>query len=251
MGIIGGVIGYQILRRISKNGNGGHMDGSAYGGKSKVEELLGPDFWIEIQGKTVIDFGCGEGAEAIEIARRGARRVIGVDIQERLLEVARMSAADAGVADRCIFTTRPTEPADIIVAIDSFEHFDDPLSVLRTMSNMLNSAGSIIAAFGPTWYHPYGGHLFSVFPWAHLLFTEKALVRWRSDFKNDGATCFREVEGGLNRMTIGRFEHIVEQSPFKFAHMESVPIKKFQPFANHFTREFTTSIIRCKLVRRD
>jgi SAM-dependent methyltransferase len=251
MGVFGGAIGYHILNRISKNGEGGHMNGTAYIGKSKVEELLGPEFWIEIEGKTVIDFGCGEGLEAIEMARHGARRVIGVDIQERLLDVARERAADVGVADRCSFTTRPTEPADIIIAIDSFEHFSDPSSILKTMKDMLIPGGFVLAAFGPTWYHPYGGHLFSVFPWAHLIFTEKALIRWRSDYKNDGATRFGEVEGGLNQMTIRRFERIVEQSPFKFVHMENVPIKKLQTFANRFTREFTTSIVRCKLVPRD
>jgi hypothetical protein len=54
-----------------------------------------------------------------------------------------------------------------------------------------------------------GGHLFSVFPWAHLIFSEQALIRWRSDFKSDGATRFSEVAGGLNQMTIRRFERLI------------------------------------------
>ena len=83
MAMIGGAIGYRILKRISPIGDGSSMDGSAYADKSKLETLLGPRIWAEIADKVVIDFGCGEGAEAIEMARRGARRVIRVDIQDK------------------------------------------------------------------------------------------------------------------------------------------------------------------------
>ncbi len=105
-------------------------------------------------------------------------------------------------------------------------------------------------SFGPTWYHPLGGHLFSVFPWAHLLFSERALLRWRSGFRSDGATRFREVEGGLNQMTIRRFEKIVEMSPFRFVEFEAVPIRKLRLFHNRLTREFTSAIVRCRLAKR-
>jgi len=83
-----------------------------------------------------------------------------------------------------------------------------------------------------------GGHLFSVFPWAHLLFSERALIRWRSDFKTDGATRFSEVAGGLNQMTM---------SPLRMSWMECVPIRKLHRLHNYLTREFTTSIVGCEL----
>jgi hypothetical protein len=118
------------------------------------------------------------------------------------------------------------------------------------MRQALKDSGAVIAAFGPTWYHPLGGHLFSVFPWAHLIFTEKALIRWRSDFKTDGATSFREVGGGLNQITIRRFKRIVAQSPFRFAEFEARPIRPLKPIANRLTREATTSIVCCRLVPR-
>jgi SAM-dependent methyltransferase len=249
VGVIGGTLGYGLLRTISK-GPSTALDGSAYKSKSKVEALLGRSVWREIAGKTVIDFGCGTGHEAIEMAGRGARRVIGVDIQEHFLDEARQHAAAAGLADRCTFAQQPDEAADVIVSIDAFEHFEDPAAILRTMRTMLEPSGCVLASFGPTWYHPLGGHLFSVFPWAHLLFTERALIRWRSDFRNDGATRFHEVAGGLNRMTIRRFEKIVRASPFKIASLETVPIRRLESVHNALTREFTTAVVRCKLVPR-
>jgi SAM-dependent methyltransferase len=146
--------------------------------------------------------------------------------------------------------TRTAEPAVVITAIDSFEHFDDPGEVLEQMRRLLKPSGCVLAAFGPTWYHPLGGHLFSVFPWAHLVFTEEALLRWRADFKTDGATRFAEVAGGLNQMTIKRFERVVGQSAFRFAEFETVPIRKLRPVGNRLTREFTTAVVRCRLVAR-
>ncbi|HSD47519.1 MAG TPA: class I SAM-dependent methyltransferase [Pyrinomonadaceae bacterium] len=250
MGIIGGSVGYHLLRRISADGETGYCDGSAYEGVSKLETLLGNKIWAETKDKVVIDFGCGDGEDAVEVAARGAKRVIGVDIRERALANARKRAEARGVSDVCVFTTQTDDKADVILSLDAFEHFDDPAEILRIMRRLLKDDGCIIAAFGPTWYHPLGGHLFSPFPFAHLIFTEKSLIRWRSDFKTDGATRFREAEGGLNQMTIRRFQAIVAESDFKFAEFEPVPIRKLKPIANRLTREFTTAIVRCKLVPR-
>jgi SAM-dependent methyltransferase len=248
MGIIGGTIGYRILRRISTSGENDLMDGSAYKGVSKLETLLGAEIWDEIAGKVVVDFGCGTGSEAVEMAEGGAKKVIGLDLQPSLLDRARERAERAGMGDRCEFTNHTTERADVITALDSFEHFDDPLAILRTMRELLKPDGCVLASFGPTWLHPLGGHLFSVMPWAHLLFTERALIRWRSDFKTDGATKFREVAGGLNQMTISRFEKLIAESPFEFAELRLAPIRRLAILHNRLTREFLTATVRCKLI---
>ena len=251
MGIIGGSLGYHILRSICKDGRyTGYMDGSAYEHRSKLETLLGPNVWDDIRDKTVVDFGCGFGAEAVEMAKRGVGRVIGLDISDYYIDRAAELAQKEGIADKCTFLKHTNEKADVIVALDSFEHFADPAAILRVMRNLLRDDGSVLVAFGPTWYHPLGGHIFSPFPWAHLLFTEKALIRWRSTFNKDGATRFSEIGEGLNQMTIRRFERIIEESPFQFAEFEARPIRRLKRLANRFTREATTSIVRCKLVPR-
>ncbi len=75
MGVIGGEIGYQILRRISREGENRYMDGSSFEGRSKLQMLLGPEIWDKIKGRIVIDFGCGHGVEAVELAQWGGPRM--------------------------------------------------------------------------------------------------------------------------------------------------------------------------------
>jgi len=246
-GFLGGSVGYQLLRRVGRAGGG---DGRAYQDRSKLEVLFGTGIWDLLADKTVVDFGCGIGAEAIEMARRGARRVVGIDIRPDILEIARGAAAEAGVGDCCQFMTEPGEPADVVVSIDGFDHFDDPLGILWTMRSLLREDGVVLVSFGPPWYHPYGGHLFSVFPWAHLIFTEPALIRWRSDFKSDGAKRFHEVGGGLNQMTVRKFRKLLAASDFDVQHFEAVPITHLRQLSNPLTRELFTSTVRCRLVPR-
>lgn len=241
---------YRILQRISP-GVPQAMKGSAYEGKSKVRVSLGDELLAMIQDKTVIDFGCGDGVATLDLARMGAKKVIGLDILTAALEKATANAAAAGLADCCEFSTSTNTKADVIVSLDAFEHFGDPAAILGMMHNLLQPGGCVMASFGPTWYHPLGGHLFSIFPWSHLLFSEAALIRWRADMRPDGATRFSEVEGGLNQMTIARFERLVAASQFRIDKLETVPIRALRQVHGRLTREFTTAIVRTKLVLKD
>jgi SAM-dependent methyltransferase len=237
---------YKLLKLIAPTEPMG-LDGSAYNGKSKLRTLLGNDIFDLAKDKVVIDFGCGTGQESVELAESGARLVIGVDIQEGMLSQARRRARLAGVQDRCVFSTKAPDCADVITSLDSFEHFSDPSATLREIWELVKPGGCLIASFGPTWYHPLGGHLFSVFPWAHLIFSEKALIRWRNDIRDDGARSFGEVAGGLNQMTINRFLEIVQGSPFEVDYIRTVPIRRLSILHNRLTQEFTTSTVQCKL----
>jgi len=247
MGVIGGELAYRFLKWFSPGAITVQMNGQAYVGKSKLRVLLGDRLLAQVRDRDVIDFGSGHGIDAADIALAGARSVTGVDIQTKFFPEAEARAREAKVSDRVQFVSQPAAPADLIVSLDSFEHFGDPGAILEVMASVLRPGGRVVASFGPTWYHPLGGHLFSVFPWAHLVFTEAAFIRWRSDFKTDGATRFHEVAGGLNQMTIRRFEHLVTASPFRIVELEAVPIRRLQPLANAMTREFTTAIVRCVL----
>ena len=245
---IGGVLGSRLLQCFpTPRSWQSRLTDSSPSQPGKLEAYWGSEIWEELAGRTVIDFGCRTGGDAIEMARRGAQRVIGLDIVPNALAVAARAAERANVADRCTFRTATEEKADAIICIDGFEHFADPAAILRTMATLLKPGGTAFVSFGPPWLHPYGGHSFSVFPWAHLLFSEHALLRWRSRYCTDGATRFHEVCGGLNQMTIRRFERLVEASSLRMMDFKAIPIHSVRLLHNRLTREFFTSMVRCKL----
>ena len=247
MGLIGGKFGYRLLKAIQAGNKFSSQSVSAAPAATDVVLFFGDDFFDLIKGKTVIDFGCGAGNFSVEMAQNGAAKVIGIDIRDGQLQHGEKTAARHGVSDCCVFTRTSDEPADVIISKDAFEHYEDPAEILRIMAALIKPDGYVLASFGPTWLHPYGGHLFSVFPWSHLIFTEKAQMRWRSDFKTDGAARFSEVAGGLNQMTIARFERIVADSPFRLEWLDTVPIKGIGLLKSRLFRELGASLVRCRL----
>ena len=72
----------------------------------------------DIWDREVLDFGCGDGALSVIMARLGAR-VTGLDISPQLIGVARQRAALNGVADRIRFIVR-----DITVSPLEADRFD-------------------------------------------------------------------------------------------------------------------------------
>jgi len=64
VGLVGGQIGYRLLNSLAKVSPGNEIT-TAYDGKSKMEVFFGPEIWDELADKTVADFGCDEGIEAV------------------------------------------------------------------------------------------------------------------------------------------------------------------------------------------
>jgi SAM-dependent methyltransferase len=255
-GIIGGRLGYALLKNFGQHAMApDYQNAACYDGLSKLEVLFDKNIWREAKDKVVIDYGCGYGKEAIELAQHGAKKVVGIDTWDKALRTARESAANVGLSpDRCDFTDAANDKdlqADVIFSLDAFEHYNHPAGILKHMRSLLKPGGKVFVCFGPPWLHPYGGHLFSIFPWSHLLFTEEAQIRWRSDFKTDGATRFHEVDGGLNQMTLAEFQKLVANSDFRMEKFEPVPIRKLRWASNALTREYTTSVVRCVLATKN
>lgn len=215
---------------------------------SKLEILLGNELLTSIRDKVVIDFGCGYGLQTIELVKAGAKLVIGIDINPDCLKSAAEAARKAGVADRCRFRADPPpEEADLVLSLDSFEHFEDPYTILSSIRQLLKPGAALLCSWGPPWYHPRGMHLNELPPWTHVFFAEEAVVRWRQLMRGGTATTYKEI--GLNQMTIARFEKLVKSSGLKVEMLRVIPIKPLRLVHNRLTREFTTSIVQSKLIR--
>ena len=72
----------------------------------------------DLAGKRVLDAGCGDGSNAVLLAKMGAI-VTGIDISSASIEAARRRAAANGVSHRACFLCSPLEHADLPA-----KHFD-------------------------------------------------------------------------------------------------------------------------------
>jgi ubiquinone/menaquinone biosynthesis C-methylase UbiE len=92
-----------------------------------------------IEGRTFLDVGCGSGVYCLELARRGAARVTGLDIAGAMLEMAGAAAEAEGLSTQCVFVRgdlfalRPAAPFDVTLGIGLFDYVADPLPLLRRM----------------------------------------------------------------------------------------------------------------------
>ncbi|UAB70151.1 50S ribosomal protein L11 methyltransferase [Vibrio sp. SCSIO 43132] len=75
---------------------------------------------LDLEGKTVIDFGCGSGILAIAAIKLGASKVIGIDIDPQAIQASRANAERNGVAEQLELFLPQDQPdnlvADVVVA---------------------------------------------------------------------------------------------------------------------------------------
>jgi tRNA (mo5U34)-methyltransferase len=88
-----------------------------------------------LTGKTVLDVGCNGGFYSIEMKRRGADRVVGIDFDDRYLEQARFAARVSGVKieflNLDVYHLRDlAESFDIVLFLGVMYHLRHPLLAL-------------------------------------------------------------------------------------------------------------------------
>lgn len=75
---------------------------------------------LDLEGKTVIDFGCGSGILAIAALKLGAKQAIGIDIDPQAILASQNNAEANGVSERLQLFLAKDQPkdlqADVVVA---------------------------------------------------------------------------------------------------------------------------------------
>ena len=108
--------------------------------------------WIEqcagsLDGRQVVDVGCGGGILSEAMARRGAQ-VLGVDLAERSLKVAQLHAMEAGlqnvqyreVAAEALADEMPGR-FDVVTCMEMIEHVPDPGSIVAACAKLVRPGG--------------------------------------------------------------------------------------------------------------
>lgn len=108
--------------------------------------------WIEkqapLQGKKVLDVGCGGGILAEAMAKAGAKEVLGIDLAEKSIRVAQMhglESACSGLSYRVVSAEALAEEMphqfDVVTCMEMMEHVPDPAAIVGACARLIKPGG--------------------------------------------------------------------------------------------------------------
>ena len=142
--------------------------------------------WIDthasLAGKRVLDVGCGGGILAESMALKGAD-VLGIDLAEKSLQVARLHALETSASVRyqaiAVETLAAEQPNqfDVVTCMEMLEHVPDPASIIQACAQLVKPGGWV---FFSTINRNPKAYLFAILGAEYIL---RLLPRGTHDFK--------------------------------------------------------------------
>jgi 2-polyprenyl-6-hydroxyphenyl methylase / 3-demethylubiquinone-9 3-methyltransferase len=104
-----------------------------------------------VAGRRVLDVGCGGGLLSEALARTGAQ-VCGIDLAPGMIEVARLHAAESGLAiDYRVASAEEVaqqQPGHfhVVTCMEMLEHVPDPAAMTATLARLLAPGGALFVS---------------------------------------------------------------------------------------------------------
>ena len=94
-------------------------------------------------------------------------------------------------------------------------------------------------------------NFFTTVPWVQFLFSESTVMNVRKLYRNDGATRYADVEGGLNKIGIRRLLKFVRDLDLEIEYLKLNPVKGLavltgMPFINELFTGIIVLIVKKK-----
>ena len=129
-----------------------------------LQDLIGKE---NIEGKTFLDVGCGSGLFSIAASKLGADRVLGVDINPKCVETAKLNASKFGeegfdfkigsILDENVI--KELERHDVVYAWGSLHHTGEMYRAIENTVGLVKDGGTIVLAIynrnitSKTWWY--------------------------------------------------------------------------------------------------
>jgi len=104
--------------------------------------------FVNLDGKKVVDIGCGGGILAESMSQSGADTT-GIDLSEKALKVAQLHALEVGatltyrsISAEALADEQPAQ-YDVVTCMEMLEHVPDPASVVRACAQLCKPGGTL------------------------------------------------------------------------------------------------------------
>lgn len=201
-----------------------------------------------LSDQEVLNVGHGLGGKLPFYLEAGAQFLVGIDIDVQSTHIAQKHVhsldlnAQAKIGVSLIVSDAGNLPFcdnsfDAVVSINTFEHIMKLEEALQDCHRVLRTGG-LAFLYLPPYYSPWGPHLenWIHFPWPHLLFSDKTLMRVaaREDAQLQLNQQFVEAARvdwlgetrqipGVNRVTLGQFRKMLSRVGFSIVEFKLLP----------------------------
>ena len=176
-----------------------------------------------LKNKSVLDFGCGHGALCVDLANSGAETVIGIDLEEKLLDFAKENLnqnysqllSKIEFKKKNLLNENFEKKFDLIVTKDTFEHTLNLPDVLDKFYDILERGGKVYAGFGPLYNSFNGDHGRTqlMLPWLHVILPDNFIINRYN--KNNSIKINKIEDLGLSKYSFKEYKKIFEDSKFE------------------------------------
>jgi ubiquinone/menaquinone biosynthesis C-methylase UbiE len=194
----------------------------------------------DIQGKEILEIGCGHGGITCFLAMNGAKRVVGIDLNTYNLSIAEkfhkqliksvLGSSESQlnvefVEKNATALDYPDACFDIVWAENVFEHFMEPEAVMKEAFRVLRTGGRLIVPIFSSIYSKHGAHVKQGLkvPWSNLFFSERTICNTLKKLAKDDPKLLEMYPGlsespskirdlrqykDLNDITFGKFKRM-------------------------------------------
>ncbi|MEZ4885980.1 MAG: class I SAM-dependent methyltransferase [Chitinophagales bacterium] len=206
---------------------------------------------FNLDGKRILDFGCGMGGMTLWYATNWDCKAYGLDIDHHHIRIAqhlklKYEVYNAVFEIRNILKTpfREDEKFDYIFLHDVAEHipFLQLKQILRRLSDALLPDGIIFVAY-PPWKSPYAAHLFQdvPIPWSQFLpkrFLFSLIEKNNRILVGDEESTLLEAFKGLNKLTYKKLIQLIEGLELQVVYRKSHCVLNKLPFLKQYNINF-------------